>query len=668
MKGMAIYTDDIPDGVDIIYNTNKNKGSTKVFKPIEKDPEHPFGTVTRQRHYTDSNGLEQLSPLNIVGTDGHTNEEGAWSNWSKSLSSQILSKQRNSVAQQQLKEDLTKRQEEFDEINQLTNPAVKKRLLQSFADGCDTASVDLKAAALPRQSSHVLLPINSISEREVFAPGYNDGEPVVLIRHPHGGTFEIPELIVNNRNREAISLFGKNAVDMVGINPKVAAKLSGADFDGDAVIVIPNKDGMIITKPALRGLKDFVTTKEYPGYEGMVKMDKKTKGLEMGKASNLITDMTIKGASIDEIERAVKHSMVVIDAEKHGLDWKRSEREQGIPALKKLYQGKTTGGASTLISRAGSEARVMKRKDQVKIDPKTGEKIYAYYTGETRVDPKTGRKIRLTTPSEEDAIAKGGIKYTKWVINKKGESYIDPKTNRVNYVDRKEIDPVTGRVRYLDRVPQTATNTTRTTKMAEVKDARVLSSGHLMETTYADHANALKALANKARKLYLQQKEIPYSAEANRIYAEEVKSLDAKIYFVNKNKPLERQAQTLSNKNTTLIRQANPDMEPDTLKKIRGEEIIKARARVGAKKDPIEFTDREWEAIQNGAISKNKLNILLLNAPLEVIKERAMPRDKPLLSSARIDRGKAMARNGETSASIAKALGVSVTTINTILK
>lgn len=36
--------------------------------------------------------------------------------------------------------------------------------------------------------------------------------------------------------------------------------------------------------------------------------------------SNLITDMTVEGASLTEIARVVKHSMVVLDAEKHNRD------------------------------------------------------------------------------------------------------------------------------------------------------------------------------------------------------------------------------------------------------------------------------------------------------------------------------------------------------------
>ncbi len=88
---------------------------------------------------------------------------------------------------------------------------------------------------------------------------------------------------------------------------------------------------------------------------------------EMGIISNLITDMTLKGATEDELARAVKHSMVVIDAEKHKLDYKSSYADNAIASLKKKYQGVTEPdgtyheGAGTLLSRAKSKQMVLKR-------------------------------------------------------------------------------------------------------------------------------------------------------------------------------------------------------------------------------------------------------------------------------------------------------------------
>ena len=59
--------------------------------------------------------------------------------------------------------------------------------------------------------------------------------------------------------------------------------------------------------------------------------------------------------------------MVVIDAEKHHLDYKQSEKDNNIAALKVEYQGKSTGGASTIISRAKGEVKVDKRQVHLSI-------------------------------------------------------------------------------------------------------------------------------------------------------------------------------------------------------------------------------------------------------------------------------------------------------------
>lgn len=332
LKGMAMYKDDLPDGVDVMFNTNKKKADapTKqdVLKKITDDPDNPFGAMVSQIGNYDSDGrlVEVTSAMNLV------NKEGDWEGWKKSISSQVLSKQSPKLAKQQLDKAFDNKKAELDEIMALTNPSVKKKLLQSYADAADAASVNLKAAALKDQASHVILPIQSMKETEIYAPNYNNGDRVALIRYPHGGKFEIPELTVNNRHPEAKSLLGQ-ARDAVGISSKVAERLSGADFDGDTVLVIPNKNKTIKTQPPLEGLKNFDPKSEYPKYEGMHVMTSHEKGVEMGKISNLITDMTIQGASSDELARAVRHSMVVIDAEKHELNYKLSAQRNGISAL-----------------------------------------------------------------------------------------------------------------------------------------------------------------------------------------------------------------------------------------------------------------------------------------------------------------------------------------------
>ena len=448
----------------------------------------------------------------------------------------------------------------------------------------------------------MLLPVPSLKENEVYAPNYRDGEQVVLIRHPHGGKFEIPQLIVNNRHPDAKRILG-NAKDAVGINPKVAEKLSGADFDGDTVLVIPNSPKVgIRTSAPLKGLKNFDPKESYKGYEGMPIMKKESIGRYMGDISNLITDMSIKGATESEIARAVRHSMVVIDAHKHGLNYKQSYIDNGIAALKEKYQGSARAGASTLISRASSEERIPAVKKEYKIDPKTGRKILTE-TGETYVDRKTGKTVLRTT---------------------------------------------------------------KTTKMAATDDAFTLSSGTPMETIYATHANKLKALANQARKEYLNTGTTPYSPTAKKTYSKEVSSLDAKLNVALKNAPLERQAQILANQVVKLKREANPGMDKDDLKKVKTQALNEARNRTGAKKQQISITDREWEAIQAGAISNNKLTKILNNTDLDQIKQLATPRTKVSLSPAKEKRALSMLNTGYTYAEIADALGISVSTISNL--
>lgn len=616
MKGMAMYSKDIPKGFDIVYNTNKPFGTPpdKVYKEQADDPDNPFGTTLRQKRYFDSDGVEHISALNIVGSKPGSGEEGSWNEWTKSLSSQILSKQTPSLAQRQLDLSFKLRKDEFDEIMSLTNPTVQRKLLQDFADSVDSESVHLKAAALPRQTSQVLLPFSSIKDTEVYAPNFNNGERVVLIRHPHGGIFEIPELTVNNRNQEARSLIGR-AKDAVGINPKVAKLLSGADFDGDAVIVIPNKSRLIKTSPPLAALKDFDPITSYPGHPGMKKMSNDLKQLKMGDVSNLITDMTIKGASHAEIARAVKHSMVVIDAEKHGLNWKQSYDDNGIAQLKEKYQGSSTSGASTLISRSKSTIRVPARTEgKYIVDPVTGKKKRVY------IDPATGKKLYEET----------------------GETYLKK---------GKEI-----------------LKTTKSTRMAEVDDAHTLSSGTVMEKIYADHANKLKDLANHARKTSLNVNDIPYSPSAKKTFADEVRSLNASLAIAIRNKPLERQAQLLANKVVANKKKANPDMNPDTLKKVKYQALEEARARVKAKKTKIKISDREWHAIQAGAISPSLLKKILQNTDNRELKQRALPRTSKLMSSQKLVRARTMMSAGYTRSEIANALGVSVSTLNVSLE
>lgn len=618
LKGMAIYADDLPDGVDIRFNTNKSDTGNKMdaLKPLKDSVENPFGATIRmkddelvlaQRHYVDKDGKTQLSALNIV------NEEGNWGEWSKSLASQVLSKQSPQLAKKLLDLAYNEKQDEYETISELTNPVIKKNFLESFADDCDAAAVKLAAASMPKQSTHVLLPVPSLKDNEVYAPNYENGENVVLIRYPHGGIFEIPSLIVNNRQREAKKLLG-DAKDAIGINPKVAEQLSGADFDGDTVLVIPNRGGVIKTKPVLEGLKDFNPKAQYKLPEGKKPMSEDYKQKQMGVVSNLITDMTIKGATDEELCRAVKHSMVVIDAVKHKLDYKQSEIDNDIKSLKKKYQSKDNGdygGVSTLISRAAHEVDVPERKSYVKVDPKTGKKVYTE-TGATK---------------------------TKWSKNAQGEWVEGP----------------------------TSKKTTKSTLMAETDDAHSLSSGTKMELIYADYANRIKSLANQARKDSLNTGSMKKVLGADETYASEVASLNAKLNEALKNHPKERMAQAMANANMKQIRLDNPNMSNDDVKKAQGQQLTIARNRVGAHKPLIRPTTKEWEAIQAGAITKTKLVDILNNSDKDWMKQLATPRATTQLPASKIATIKSMLAAGYTQAEVAQRMGVSTTTINRIV-
>jgi len=601
LKGMAIYKKDLPAGVDLVFNTNKSKtdapNKLDTMKGMKRDkdgnidPDNPFGaTITRQ------NGV-----MNVLS------EEGTWKDWSRSLSSQVLSKQSPLLAKTQLDMTFEKKTNELKQILSLSNPAIRRTLLEAFSDGADSSAVHLEAAYLPRQGSHVILPVSSMKTTEIYAPNFRDGERVVLIRYPHGGTFEIPELTVNNRNREAKSLLGTNAPDAVGINSKVAERLSGADFDGDTVLVIPNTSGKIKTTPALEKLRNFDTKRAYPAYEGMPEITSQNKQTQMGLVSNLITDMTIRGAPADEIARAVKHSMVVIDSENHNLNYKQSAIDNNIPQLKEKYQGGKRAGASTLISRAGS-------------------KVYP-----------DNRKPR--------PAAEGGP--------------IDKATGKLVYVPTGET--------YTDKKGKLVTKTFRTKRLAVTDDAFELSSGTPTEEVYATHSNKLKDLANTARKEMVATKNIPYSPSAKAAYSDEVVSLNAKLNIALENAPRERQAHIIGNAVVSMKEQANPNMSYDELKKIRNQALAAARTRTGANKTLVEITPSEWDAIQAGAISNNKLEEILRNSDLDEVKKLAMPRTAPTMSTAMLNRAKSMSASGYTQADIADQLGVSASTITTVL-
>ena len=665
IKGMAVYNadafKDVPKGIDIIVNSKHESVGKytdklehlKLMKGLSQDPEtgkitgtvdkdNPFGASVKlseeqgeadakllaggQHEYIDIHtGEKKLSVINKV------NEEGDWAKWQKSLASEFLAKQPNPLVKRQLDEALKLKEDQFERINQLTNPAVKKRLLEPFAEKCDSDAVKLKAAALPRQATSVIIPSVTLKDNEIYAPNFKDGETVCLVRYPHGGKFEIPVLTVNNSNKECQSIIGTNPRDAVMINKHVANQLSGADFDGDTVIVLPNNSNEIKVQdpnhPALAGLKDFDTS-IYARPEGSPKPKHQTCQIEMGRVTNLITDMQQQGAPLSKVARAVKHSMVVIDAEKHNLDIRRSYIENGIQALKEEYQ--QGGGASTIISRAKSPERISARRlarmsEGGPIDPETGEKRYI------EVEEYYPKPVTKTVKGEKVPV-------------------LDENGKPMWTQERRTIS---------------------STKMAEAKDARELLSGpdHIgteVERTYANYANQLKALANKARKASLEVEDQPYSEAAALKYKPEVESLKNSLKIALINKPAERKATALANIILNQKLKDDPSIKEDKEKKKKyaNQAISGARLMVGAKKQTITISPREWEAIQAGAIRKSVLKDILDNTDLDTVTKYATPIEEISITPARQARIKALIAAGHTQTEVAELLGISTSTVN----
>jgi hypothetical protein len=272
--------------------------------------------------------------------------------------------------------------------------------------------------------------------------------------------------------------------------------------------------------------------------------------------------------------------------------------------LKEKYQGAPNAGASTLVSRRKSYTMEEQRK--LRRHSKGGP-----------TDPVTGRRVYEPT----------------------GKTRKDKDGNRV---------PVMEKVRKLD----------------VTDDAHTLSSGTRVERIYADHSNRLKDLANKARLEELKTPAVKRNASAAKAYSREVASLDSKLAIADRRKPLERKANLLANQVVTAKIQANPTLDKDSIKKLRYQELERARAVVGVNRAKFDITDDEWAAIQAGAVSNHKLERILAKADVERVKQLASPKKVELMTSARASRAHQMLASGYTRAQIAAALGVSISTLD----
>ena len=703
LKGMAVYSDDMPPGVDVIFNTNKKKSvpalgpkDNTVLKPIKKDdPDNPFGSLIKEtekggQYWYDPETGKRVSandPNAKLGLINKRSDEGDWSDWKDAVPSQFLSKQSVSMAKKQLKLAQESKKSEFDEYCGLNNPTVKKYLLQKFADECDSAAVHLQAAALPGQKYHVIIPNNTLKENEIYAPGYETGTKLALVRYPHGGTFEIPICTVNNKNALGKKLIGTDPIDAVCINSKVAERLSGADFDGDTVMCIPTHDKAgkvkITSTPPLEGLEGFDPKTKYgpETYEkgSITLMTKANTQKQMGVISNLITDMTLAGAKQDELAAAVRHSMVVIDAEKHKLNFKQSEIDNNIAALHKKYQGSESGGAATIISKAKGQTSVDKRQGS----PRVNTKLLSNGKPNPDYDPskpegsliwKTADDLYYPDRSFDKST---GIMTIKTNVPRKSVKYDVNNPDERDFYEPVKRENDDGSVSYTNKdgsiIYKTNIRTQKSTKMAETEDAYSLVSKarYPMETVYADHANYMKDLARQARMEVHNTGKIAYSAQAKATYAKEVKDLETKLDNALLNAPRERLAQIRANADIQGKVTNNPNMEKKDIKKASQQALTKYRSEAGSvarSKRSIQITDREWDAIQAGAISENKLKQILANTDVDVLRQRATPKTYTTLTPAKINRIKSLQASGRTLSEIANTLGVSTSTVSEYLK
>ena len=235
-----------------------------------------------------------------------------------------------------------------------------------------------------------------------------------------------------------------------------------------------------------------------------------------------------------------------------------------------------------------------------------------------------------------------------------------------NYTHTKRIKDKDGNTIGWERVP----NQIQVNKLEEYPDAYSLTSTRgktnstpRIEIIYAEHSNRLKALANQARALARQQKDLERNASAAETYSKEVAQLNAALNEAVKNRPLERQAQTIATKEYKNLLYSHPEWEEEKRKRAKGRALERARDQVGAHKKSIFLTDRQWEAINAGALSKTKLRAIFDEADKDRLRQLATPRTRTGMTSAKVMRARSLLKAGYTQAEVADMLDVSVSTL-----
>jgi DNA-binding CsgD family transcriptional regulator len=150
----------------------------------------------------------------------------------------------------------------------------------------------------------------------------------------------------------------------------------------------------------------------------------------------------------------------------------------------------------------------------------------------------------------------------------------------------------------------------------------------------------------------------------------------SRLNEAEKNSVRERQAMRLANAEVKAKKDAaeaaGSELTAKEIRKYNQQALTKYRQQVGSvsrRERSIKISDREWEAIQAGAITENKLKRILANADVDELRQRATPRDSRVLSTAQSNRIKNLNATGKyTIAEIADQLGVSTSTVKKYLK
>ena len=615
MKGVAIvdHLQTFPPGTDIIFNTNKPKGTPreKVLKDLKGEvmSDNPFGAVIKS----------QKGYINFV------QKEGDWNEWSAGLAAQMVSKQPDKFVKSQLDKTFDNIKRDFDSFKAIPNTAIQSYFLENYAKSLTTKANKLKTDGVEGERAQLLLSNPDLKPNEIYAPNYKNGETLYLIRYPHGGTFEIPVLTVNNNHQSSRKLLG-NAVDAVMVHPSAGQKLSGADYDGDTVYVLPaNKNNPITSTtlpPALRKkVAEFdpeVYHRDVPeNVNGGHLYRKKFTTDQMGIATNLISDMTTLKAPMGDIVDATLYSMVVIDSWKHNYDLKQAKQDFRINELKKKYQGAANAGSATVITRARSKV-----------------KVYTHYDGTLeRVKEKT-RKV---------TGANGKTYNEKYYVLEDGTEVPKKRTKEVRLMD------ITA-------------------------DANTLKSQfkNSTEDRYAAYANSLKALQNEAIKANAALKMPKRDPQAAKRYAQEVESITEKLRKAMSKAPIERQIELLAEQRYRHY--LRPEMDADDRKKLAARSRLTARKIVtgqtqgpkSKRSERLHLTDLEWEAILHNAVSPTTIKSVLKYTDDDEVREKVIPRGYQTIPAAKVSRARAMLSQTSggkpkyTYAEVAEALGVSV--------